>query len=69
MLAAVCVHGHEQPVFIDRDWWIFRHILAYLREGCLPESPSVLKQLYTESAFYKLYALREAVERRQGFVL
>ncbi len=50
--------------FIDRDWWLFRHILAFLRSGTLPESEDVLQQLYAESSFYHLTSLRGAVEAR-----
>jgi hypothetical protein len=33
-------------VFIDRDWWRFRHILAFLRHGSLPSNLPLLRQLY-----------------------
>lgn len=31
--------------FIDRDWWIFRYILAFLRHGSLPDNTGLLRQL------------------------
>ena len=68
LLASLCAHdaagSDGAPAFIDRDWWLFRHILAFLREGTLPSSPFILKQLYVESAYYKLRILRDAIERR-----
>ncbi len=51
-------------VFIDRDWWLFRHILAFLRHGALPSNLALLRQLYIESAYYRLHSLRTAIERK-----
>jgi hypothetical protein len=50
--------------FIDRDWWLFRHVLAFLRSGALPDSEDLLQQLYAESSYYHLTTLRSAVEAR-----
>jgi hypothetical protein len=49
--------------FFDRDWWTFRFVLQYLREGeaSLPRSKPLLKALYAESRFFGLRSLREAV--------
>ncbi len=70
MLAGLCVASCPvpQPCFIDRDWWLFRHILAFLRDGptALPDSPDVLRQLYAESSFYRLHDMRTAIEGRCG---
>lgn len=55
---------NEGSLFIDRDWWIFRHILQFLRSGTLPEDPSLVEELYAEATFYRLGLLRQAVEKR-----
>jgi len=51
---------------IDRDWFLFRHILTFLRDGTLPQAPDasgedILSQLYKEASFYKLESLRYAI--------
>ncbi len=78
LLAAVCRSAlfptaQQGPVvdadgtyFLDRDWWLFRHVLAFLREGVLPDAVDLLQQLYAESAFYRLTTLRNAIEDRCG---
>ena len=48
--------------FIERDWWLFRHILTYLRSNVLPNEFETLKELYLEAAFYKLEGLQKAIE-------
>jgi hypothetical protein len=48
--------------FIDRDWWLFRHILTYLRSNVLPNEYETLKELYVEAAFYRLESLQSAIE-------
>lgn len=48
--------------FIDRDWWIFRHILSYLRSSILPNELETLKELYKEASFYRLEALQRSIE-------
>ena len=70
LLAAICSKQCSTPkdsdgvYFIDRDWWIFRHILAFLRNKSLPNSPALLRELYVESAAYRLGSLRAAIERK-----
>lgn len=49
-------------IFFDRDWWLFRHVLAYLRSNVLPRELETLRELYTESSFYRLDSLRKAIE-------
>jgi hypothetical protein len=51
------------PVFFDRDWWAFRHVLQWLREGevALPATKDGLKLVYQEARFFGLRRLREAV--------
>jgi hypothetical protein len=46
----------------DRDWWLFRHILSYLRSNILPNELETLKELYTEASFYRLESLQRAIE-------
>jgi len=46
----------------DRDWWLFRHILSYLRSNILPNELETLKELYTEASYYRLEALQRAIE-------
>jgi hypothetical protein len=48
--------------FIERDWWLFRHILTYLRSNVLPNEFETLKELYLEASFYKLEGLQKAIE-------
>ena len=70
MLAAMFSGRHElkrEPdgsYFIDRDGTHFRYILNYLRDGCikegvLPQSESVWRELLTEAEFYQLGGLVE----------
>lgn len=35
----------EGVVFIDRDWWLFRNILCFLRDGRIPKDHDLLVQL------------------------
>lgn len=53
-------------LFLDRDWWLFRHVIAFLRAGpaALPADIELLRQLYVESAFLRLNSLRVSIERR-----
>lgn len=68
ILAAICridshyVEDPEQIFFFDRDWWIFRHVLAYLRSSVLPTDVETLKELYTEATFYRIELLQKAIE-------
>jgi hypothetical protein len=50
--------------FFDRDFWVFRLILAFLRDNKLPESVGELRELYCEATFYRLGLLRHAIEAR-----
>lgn len=69
LLAALCrVDSPVLPdersgmIYIDRDWWLFRHILAFLRSNVLPNELETLKELYTEASFYRLESLQRAIE-------
>lgn len=44
--------------------WLFRYVLAFLRDGVLPQDPKLLRELYLESEFWKLESLRRAIEMR-----
>jgi hypothetical protein len=48
-------------VYFDRDWWLFRHIIAFLRSNVLPTDLDTLKELYLESQYYRLDLLAQAI--------
>ncbi|KAE8981426.1 hypothetical protein PF005_g18972 [Phytophthora fragariae] len=50
--------------FFDRDFWVFRLIVSFLRDNKLPESVEELRELYCEASFYRLGLLRHAIEAR-----
>lgn len=50
--------GVDGCFYFDRDWWLFRHILAYLRDAILPMKEPLLRDLYHEAAFYCLTSLQ-----------
>ncbi len=50
--------------FIERDWWVFRYILQFLRNDSLPRDAPLLEEMYTEASFYRLNSLRRAIEIR-----
>jgi hypothetical protein len=37
--------------YFDRDWWLFRYILIFLRDGALPQDRNLLAQLYVYSYY------------------
>ena len=49
--------------FIERDWWIFRHIIHFLRTDSLPADALLLEELHNEANFYRLSSLKDAIER------
>ena len=53
---------HTGVFYFDRDWWLFRHILSFLRSNVLPNELETLKELYTEASFYRLESLQRAIE-------
>ncbi len=68
LLAAICNRNTsltpskvDGAYFFDRDWWIFRHILSFLRDGTLPDKKEILHQIYTEAGFYRIGILRYAI--------
>jgi hypothetical protein len=51
--------------FFDRDWWLFRYIVVFLRDGTLPEDRAVLAQLYREAGFWNLTEMQRAIEENK----
>ena len=70
ILASLCTENPplEQDddgcFFVERDWWIFRYILQFLRNDTLPRDSGLLEEIYTEASFYRLNSLRRAIEVR-----
>jgi hypothetical protein len=68
ILAGLCRRNPVIPpdedgvFFIDRDWWLFRHILSFLRSNILPNEIEALKELYVEASYYRLESLLHAIE-------
>jgi hypothetical protein len=68
LLAALC--KRRPPIepdptgafFLDRDWWVFRYVLQFLRGGGLPSDTELLKEMGAESSFYRLAGLHRAIE-------
>ena len=55
-------HPDGKTFYFDRDWWIFRHILSYLRSNILPNELETLKEMYKEASFYRLESLQRSIE-------
>jgi len=58
-------NGEEGVVHVDRDWWSFRHILKFLRDGVLPQDKELLTLLYKEASFWRLRNLKYAIEEER----
>ena len=57
----------ERPTAcFERDWWLFRYVLDFLRDGILPSSPQLVWRLYEEASFWQLASLQRAVEQRHA---
>lgn len=69
ILAALCRReslpntGPTDIFYIDRDWWLFRHIVNFLRHDILPSELETLKELYREASYYRLSSLQHAIEQ------
>lgn len=70
ILAALCrrdapiIEPTRQGIFyLNRDWWLFRHILTFMRTNKLPNELETLKELYMEASFYRLESLQRAIEQ------
>jgi len=74
VLAALCTadapleKDGDGCFFIERDWWVFRYILQFLRNDTLPRDAGLLEEMYTEASFYRLNSLRRAIEIRASTV-
>lgn len=68
LLASICrvkpsISADTDGIFyFERDWWLFRHILSYLRSNTLPNELETLKELYQEANFYRLESLQKSIE-------
>lgn len=68
VLASLCrrkppIRPNADGIFyLDRDWWLFRHILSFLRSGVLPRELEILKELYKEASFFRMEKLQRAIE-------
>ena len=54
--------GLSDTVVVDRDWWLFRFIVTFLRDGLIPGDRGIALQLYREAAFWRLGSLQRAIE-------
>ena len=54
--------GAPRIAYVDRDWWTFRYVLIFLRDGVLPANHSLVLQVYKEAAFWRLKSLQRAIE-------
>ena len=54
--------GLSDTVVVDRDWWLFRFIVTFLRDGLIPSDRGIALQLYREAAFWRLSSLQRAIE-------
>lgn len=72
ILASLCSQSppleqdEEGVFFVERDWWVFRYILQFLRNDTLPRDSGLLEEMYTEASFYRLNSLRRAIEVRRS---
>jgi hypothetical protein len=37
--------GGDEYIYVDRDWWLFRYILIFLRDQVLPDNRKLLAQV------------------------
>jgi hypothetical protein len=55
----------SSDVYIDRDWWLFRYVLNFLRDGALPlHDEELMEKLYHEAEYWGLNSLQQAIEER-----
>eukprot|EP00903_Cladosiphon_okamuranus_P009796 g9313.t1 len=70
LLAALCHDSGplradlDGTVHVDRDWWTFRYIIKFLRDGILPTNASLLTQLYREAGYWRCDSLKRAIEEQ-----
>ncbi|KAG5182114.1 hypothetical protein JKP88DRAFT_319868 [Tribonema minus] len=71
LLAALCDEScplktdTDGTIYVDRDWWLFRYLLKFLRDGALPSDRTLLAQLYREAGYWRCSSLRTAIEETQ----
>ncbi|CAM9281256.1 unnamed protein product [Ectocarpus sp. 8 AP-2014] len=70
LLAALCHDGGplradlDGTINVDRDWWMFRYIIKFLRDGILPTDTTLLTQLYREAGYWRCESLKRAIEEQ-----
>ncbi|CAM9155070.1 unnamed protein product, partial [Choristocarpus tenellus] len=70
LLAALCDDksplsaDRDGTVYLDRDWWIFRYVLKFLRDGILPDDRMLLQQVYSEASYWACDSLKYAIEEQ-----
>lgn len=52
---------NDGSYYIQRDWWLFRYVLNYLRTKELPNKKETLLQLYNEATYFKLKTLQSDI--------
>ena len=57
--------GEEGVVHVDRDWWTFRHVMKFLRDGVLPRDKELLTLMYKEASFWRMRNLKRAIEEER----
>lgn len=50
--------------YLDRDWWLFRYVVMFLRDGTLPED----RQLLAKVAPHHQHTSNSAAALSRGFV-
>lgn len=61
----IAIREEDGIFYIERDWWLFRYILAFLRDGSLPNETSLLIALYREAGVYACCQLQYAIEEKK----
>lgn len=51
--------------YFERDWWLFRYIMNFMRDGVLPDDRNLLSQLYREASYWKLDQMQKAIEEQK----
>jgi len=59
------VREEDGVIYLERDWWLFRYVLAFLRDGSLPNETSLLIALYREGGVYGCGQLQYAIEEKK----
>mmetsp|Transcript_73983 Transcript_73983/g.145198 ORF Transcript_73983/g.145198 Transcript_73983/m.145198 type:complete len:336 (-) Transcript_73983:40-1047(-) len=51
--------------YFDRDWWLFRYVMTFMRDGTLPDDRALLSQLYREAVYWNLSSMQRAIEEER----